>query len=206
MRSNDRQVSVSPRQAGRLTTTGRLRHVVCAALVTALAACAADPSTHAPVGVIAPRSGNAEPGVIVGVREVAVSPSGRPAPTAGDSGILPISNPISVLNAPGTPISGMIAATDHATSGATTLEYIVRKSAGPLVSVTQTATTRLTLGQRVLVIADTQARVVPDDAVNGPISGNGKAADVAEIRIGASQPMDQPQAIEAARSPDRSNP
>jgi outer membrane lipoprotein SlyB len=53
------------------------------------------------------------------------------------------------------------------TAGAThAFEYVVRKSNGELVSVTQKDPTALAISQKVLVIAGNQARIVPDYTVD----------------------------------------
>jgi outer membrane lipoprotein SlyB len=57
---------------------------------------------------------------------------------------------------------------ERATGDTTAYEYIVRKASSELVSVTQKDTLPLELGQKVLVIAGGQARIVPDYTVPPP--------------------------------------
>ena len=54
---------------------------------------------------------------------------------------------------------------ERATGDTTAFEYVVRKSNGELVSVTQKDKAPLPPGQKVLVIAGPQARIVPDYTV-----------------------------------------
>jgi outer membrane lipoprotein SlyB len=63
----------------------------------------------------------------------------------------------------GSLVGGLVGtATEHTVSDTKAFEYIVRKPNNDLLSVTQKDDTPLALGQKVLVIAGTQARVVPD--------------------------------------------
>jgi outer membrane lipoprotein SlyB len=54
---------------------------------------------------------------------------------------------------------------EKATGETRAFEYVVRKPNGELISVTQRDVTPLVLGQKVLVIAGNQARIVPDYTV-----------------------------------------
>jgi outer membrane lipoprotein SlyB len=66
----------------------------------------------------------------------------------------------------GTLLGGLVGTTVEHTQGDTEgYEYIVRKPNGDLLSVTQKDTTPLAIGEKVLVIAGPQARVVPDYTV-----------------------------------------
>src|ERR1700760_2857569 len=114
-------------------------------------------------------------GVVVGVRNVGVSASGTVgtvtgAAAGGIAGSQMTANRISAFTALGGSLVGGIAgsAVEHTTADTTAFEYIVRKTNGDLVSVTQKDKTPLALGQKVLVIAGTQARVVPDYTVPQP--------------------------------------
>jgi outer membrane lipoprotein SlyB len=111
-------------------------------------------------------------GVIVGVRNVGVSAAGTVgtvtgAAAGGIAGSQAVPSPISAFTALGGSLVGGIAgsAVEHTTADTTAFEYIVRKVNGDLVSVTQKDKTPLGLGQKVLVIAGNQARVVPDYTV-----------------------------------------
>jgi outer membrane lipoprotein SlyB len=83
------------------------------------------------------------------------------------------SGPVSAFSAlGGTLLGGLVGtAAEHATADTNAFEYIVRKSNGDLISVTQKDTVPLVVGQKVLVIAGNQARVVPDYTVNAKPAG-----------------------------------
>jgi outer membrane lipoprotein SlyB len=111
-------------------------------------------------------------GIIVGVRNVGVSAAGTVgtvtgAAAGGIAGSQAAPAPLSAFTALGGSLVGGIAgsAAEHAAADTTAFEYIVRKANGDLVSVTQKDKTPLALGQKVLVIAGNQARVVPDYTV-----------------------------------------
>ena len=125
------------------------------------------PDTYATTAV--QQANKAEQGVVIGVREVAISASGTVgAVTGGAAGGLAGAQvgvgPVSAFSAlGGSLVGGLIGtATERATADTKGFEYIVRKGSGDLVSVTQKDTTPLAIGQKVLVIAGNQARVVPD--------------------------------------------
>ncbi|MDR3534102.1 MAG: hypothetical protein P4L90_26505 [Rhodopila sp.] len=133
----------------------------------------------------AQQANKVEQGVIVGVRTVAVSASGTiGAVTGGAAGGIAGSQvgvgPASAFAALGGSLVGGIAGTtvEHVTADTTAFEYIVRKPNGDLVSVTQKDKTPLALGQKVLVIAGTQARIIPDYTV--PPASIAKADKAAE--------------------------
>lgn len=117
----------------------------------------------------AQQANKVEQGVIVGVRNVGVSASGTVgtvtgAAAGGIAGSQAGVGPISAFTSLGGALVGGIAGStiEHATADTTAFEYIVRKPNGDLVSVTQKDKTPLALGQKVLVIGGTQARVVAD--------------------------------------------
>lgn len=111
-----------------------------------------------------------EQGVIIGSRAVTVTAEGSTGAATGGAagGILgaqaPGGNITSAIGAVGGAlVGGLIGTTTERVAGDTTaIEYIVRKENGDLVSVTQRDATPLAIGQRVLVIAGNQARIVAD--------------------------------------------
>ncbi len=120
----------------------------------------------------AQQANKVEQGVIVGVRNVGVSASGTVgtvtgAAAGGIAGSQAGVGPISAFTSLGGALVGGIAGStiEHATADTTAFEYIVRKPNDDLVSVTQKDKTPLALGQKVLVIGGTQARVVADYTV-----------------------------------------
>jgi outer membrane lipoprotein SlyB len=151
------------------------RFFAAALLMWGLAGCGPNysPDTYASNAV--QQANPVQQGVIVGVRNVGVSASGTVgtvsgAAAGGIAGSQVASSPISAFTALGGSLVGGIAgsAVEHTTADTTAFEYIVRKGNGDLVSVTQKDKTPLALGQKVLVIAGTQARVVPDYTVPPP--------------------------------------
>jgi outer membrane lipoprotein SlyB len=148
------------------------RYLCCASLVAILAGCGPSysPNTYASNAV--QQANKADQGIVVGVREVDVSASGAVgtvtgAAAGGIAGSQAVPAPLSAFTALGGSLIGGIAgnAAEHGISDTKAYEYIVRKPNGDLVSVTQKDTVPLALGQKVLVIAGTQARVVPDYTV-----------------------------------------
>ena len=128
------------------------------------------PDTYASNAV--QQAAKVEQGTIVGVRQVQVSASGTVgAVTGGAAGGIAGSQvgvgPVSAFSALGGSLIGGLAgsAAERAAGDTTAYEYIVRKPNGDLVSVTQKDPTALALGQKVLVIAGAQARIVPDYTV-----------------------------------------
>lgn len=111
-----------------------------------------------------------EQGVVVGLRRVVVQADGATgAATGGAAGGIvgsqtPGGNMAGAIGAVGGALVGGLigSATERVAGDTTAIEYIVRRTDGTLVSVTQRDATPLGLGTRVLVIAGTQARIVPD--------------------------------------------
>src|SRR5215472_592323 len=142
------------------------------ALGITLAACGPDysPNTYATNAV--QQANKVDHGVIVGVREVGVSASGTAGAAVGGAaggiaGAQAGSGATSAFGALGGALVGGIAgsAAEHVVGDTRAFEYIIRKLNGDLLSVTQKDAEPLTVGQKVLVIAGNQARVVPDYTV-----------------------------------------
>ncbi|MDJ0387936.1 hypothetical protein QMO56_07400 [Roseomonas sp. E05] len=94
-------------------------------------------------------------------------------------------------------IGGLLGAAAEKGAGAQQgYEYIVRKPSGELVSVVQRDDTPLALGQKVLVIAGAQARIVPDYTVpnENPPGPAPTAAAPAAPPGAAPAPLPQPSA------------
>jgi outer membrane lipoprotein SlyB len=147
----------------------------CLALL-ALGGCTPDFSPNTYNATAVQQANKVEQGVVVGVREVDVKVSGNTGAAAGAAagGIagsqLPGSNATSALGAVGGGLLGGLlgSGVERATGDTKAFEYIVRKPNNELVSVTQVDTTPLALGQRVLVIAGSQARIVADYTTQPP--------------------------------------
>jgi outer membrane lipoprotein SlyB len=149
-----------------------VRFLVSALVLAGVTGCGPSYSPDTYASNAAQQANKVEQGVIVGVRTVGVSAAVAlgtvtGAAAGGIAGSEVAAGPVSALSALGGALVGGIAGStvEHVTSDTTAYEYIVRKPNGDLVSVTQKDKTPLALGQKVLVIAGTQARVVPDYTV-----------------------------------------
>jgi outer membrane lipoprotein SlyB len=138
------------------------------------AACSPDisPDTYS-LGAVQ-QAAKVDRGIIIGERQIDVSasPDAATATGAAAGGIAGSQAPGGGVGAAfgalgGSVIGGIVGtATGHAAADTTAYEYIVRETKGDLVSVTQKDATPLPIGQKVLVIAGKQARIVPDYTVN----------------------------------------
>jgi outer membrane lipoprotein SlyB len=143
-------------------------------LIATLAACGPkySPDTYATSAV--QQANKVEQGTIIGVREVLVASSGAVggvtgAAAGGLAGSQMGTGPASAFGALGGSLVGGLAgaAAEQIAADTKAYEYIVRKANDELVSVTQKDATPLPLHTKVLVIAGTQARVVPDYTSSG---------------------------------------
>lgn len=144
----------------------------CAGALIALLGCKPDYSPNTYASNAAQQAAKVDQGVVVGVRDVAVSANTTVgAVTGGAAGGIAGSQVgtgvTSAFGALGGAVLGGVAgsAAEHVQGDTTAYEYIVRKANGDLVSVTQKDVEPLKLGQRVLVISGQQARIVPDYTV-----------------------------------------
>lgn len=164
---------------------------VVAVLLGLLAGCSSDYSPNTYHASAVQQANKVESGVIVGFREVKISASGTVGAVSGGAagGILGAQAGTSGMDAAlggvaGTAVGGLLGtAIEHASGDTTGWEYIVRKLNGEMISVTQRESQPLPVGQKVLVIAGSQARIVPDYSVTLP--GAEKPKD-------AAQPADAP--------------
>jgi outer membrane lipoprotein SlyB len=152
--------------------------------LAALAGCTPDysPNTYASNAV--QQANKVESAVVVGFRQVSISAGGTVGAVTGGAagGILGSQSGEIGLNSAlggvgGTLIGGVVGTSiEHITGDTTGWEYIVRKSNGDLLSVTQKEPTPLPIGQKVLVITGNQARIVPDysAALDPPAASSGK--------------------------------
>jgi outer membrane lipoprotein SlyB len=140
-----------------------------AALAT-LTGCAPDYSPDTYNAGAVQQANKADPGVVVGFRQVSISAAGTVGAVTGGAagGILGAqagpTSAASALGAVGGGVVGSLLGTsiEHATADTIGWEYIVQKPNGDLLSVTQREPTPIPLGQKVLVIAGNQARIIPD--------------------------------------------
>lgn len=156
-------------------------------MLVALVGCAPDysPNTYATNAV--QQANKVESAVVVGFRQVKITASGTVGAVSGGAagGVLGAqaepSGIVSALGAVGgTVVGGIVGTTvEHVAGDTTGWEYIVRKSNGDMLSVTQREPTPIPLGQKVLVITGNQARIVPDystalDSAPPPATGTEK--------------------------------
>ncbi len=144
----------------------------CIALAVFAAGCSPNysPDTYASTAV--QQAAKVDQGLVVGVRQVGVSAAGSAGAITGAAagGIAGAQTPGSVGSAfgalGGAVVGGLVGTgIEQATGKTTAYEYIVRKPNGDLLSVTQRDASPLRLGQAVLLIAGSQARIVPDYTV-----------------------------------------
>lgn len=167
------------------------RFLISALVLASMTGCGPSYSPDTYASNAAQQANKVEQGVVVGVRPVAVSAAGTigtvtGAAAGGIAGSQVGVGPVSAFTALGGSLVGGIAGStvEHVTADTTAFEYIVRKPNGDLVSVTQKDKTPLALGQKVLVIAGTQARVVPDYIVPPPAPA-AKSAEAAKTDAAA---------------------
>jgi outer membrane lipoprotein SlyB len=139
-------------------------------LLAALAGCGPkySPNTYSSAAV--QQANKVDRGVIIGARRVDVAAPGVVgAATGGAAGGIAGSQvggsgTASAFGALGGALIGGLVGNgvEHVTEDTFAYEYIVKKSSGDLVSVTQKDRVPLQIGQNVLVISGNQARIVPD--------------------------------------------
>lgn len=139
-------------------------------ILAVLAACTPSYSPDTYNGGSVQQASRVEQGVIVGVRQVAVQAAGTTGALVGGAagGIAGSQTPIGGMGTAlttlgGTLVGGLVGTgVERAAGDTTAYEYVVRKANNELVSVTQKDRIPLPPGQRVLVIAGPQARIVAD--------------------------------------------
>jgi outer membrane lipoprotein SlyB len=180
----------SPRPRARLL-------LLALAPLAALAACGPDYSPDTYAGRAVQQANKVEQGTVVGVRPVQIAADGTAGAAAGAAAGGVAGTRISgsdITSAFGGIGGGLLGgligtATEKAVGNTNGFEYIVRKGNGELVSVAQKDQVALALGQKVLVIAGAQARIVPDYTTPPE-----PPAVAAESRNAAPQPTHTPPA------------
>jgi outer membrane lipoprotein SlyB len=143
--------------------------------VIALAGCAERFSADEYASRAVQQANPVQQGVVAGFRRVAISPDGTAGATAGAAaggvvgGAAGGNRVTGALGAVGGALVGGLvgSAAERATANTDAIEYVVRRTNGELVSVTQRDATPLPIGTRVLVITGNQARVVVDYTAPG---------------------------------------
>ena len=140
--------------------------------LAALAACSPDYSPNTYNSGAVQQANKVDQGVVIGRRSVGVTAAGTTgAVTGGAAGGIAgsqLGNGVTTaFGALGGSLVGAAVGTavERTTGDTTAYEYVVRKSNNDLLSVTQKDATPLQVGQKVLVIAGGQARIVPDYTV-----------------------------------------
>jgi outer membrane lipoprotein SlyB len=161
-----------------------------------LAGCTGDysPDTYSTRAV--QQANPVQQGVIIGAREVAISSDGNAGAAAGAAagGIIGAATPGTSMTSAlagvgGGLIGGLFgSATERVVNDNRGTEYIVRKTNGELVNVTQRDVPPLPIGERVLVIAGAQARIVRDYTVPGAAAPAGAAPAPVEAPVRADPP------------------
>jgi outer membrane lipoprotein SlyB len=176
-----------------------------APMVLPLGGCAPSYSPDTYATNAAQQANKVEEGVIAGVRPVKISAQGTVggvtgAAVGGAAGSQVGVGATSVFTAIGGSLVGGIAgvATEHVIGDTNGFEYIVRKANGDMIGVAQKDPKPLRVGQKVLVIAGPQARVVPDYTM--PFEASAKA-DKQPPPDGASLVPPQPLTVFRPASP-----
>jgi outer membrane lipoprotein SlyB len=140
--------------------------------LTLMAGCSPQYSPDTYASSAAQQANKVEKGVIVGVRAVGISAAGVVGAASGAAagGIVGSQAGPGITGAlgavGGSLVGGLVGTTvEHAQGDTKAWEYVVKETKGDLVSVTQKGDAPLELGQKVLVIAGSQARIVPDYTV-----------------------------------------
>jgi len=143
--------------------------------VVAVAGCSPDLSPNTYNAAAVQQANKTDQGVVVGVRQVDVRVAGATGAVVGGAaggiaGSQVGSGATSAFGAlGGSVIGGLLGmGVERAGGDTTAYEYVVRKTNKELVSVTQKGDPPMAIGQRVLVIAGAQARIVPDYTVALP--------------------------------------
>ena len=147
---------------------------LCAVILAGLAAgCSPSysPATYSATAV--QQANKVERAVVIGFRQVQISATGAVGAVTGGAagGVLGSqSNQFGINSAlgavGGTAIGSLLGTSiEHVTGDTTGWEYIVRKPDGDLLSVTQREEAPIPVGQKVLVITGSQARIVADYSV-----------------------------------------
>jgi outer membrane lipoprotein SlyB len=141
-------------------------------LLAALAGCKPDYSANTYSSTAVQQANKVDQAVVIGRRSVGVTPTGVTGGTTGAAagGVAGAQIGTGVTSAfggiGGALVGGMVGSAVEKSNGATTaFEYVVRKASGELASVTQQDVKPLEIGQKVLIIAGSQARIVPDYTV-----------------------------------------
>lgn len=170
-----------------------VRFLLAFSLVGALAGCKPDYSADTYNSTAVQQANKVDQAVIVGRRQVGVTPSGTIGAVSGGAagGIAGsqigggVTSAFGALG--GSLVGGVVGSAVEKAQGQTTaFEYVVRKTNADLLSVTQQDAVPLSIGQKVLVIAGSQARIVPDYTVT---IDPAPTTDHTEAKLATPQPV-----------------
>jgi outer membrane lipoprotein SlyB len=150
----------------------KLPSILCFCLAACIAGCAPTYSPNTYDARAAQQANKVDQGMVVGVRKIDITANGVTGATVGGAaggiaGSQVGSGSLSAFAALGGTLLGGLVGTsvEHIQGDTEGYEYIIRKPNGELLSVTQKDAKPLPIGEKVLVIAGPQARVVPDYTV-----------------------------------------
>ena len=178
--------------------------ILALSLLVPLAACGPSSSPNAYSTGAMQQAAKVEPAVVVGVRRVRVTASGTVGTATGAAAgaalgaVVPGTGLARTLTGIGGGLIGgaIGSGIEHAGGDAGAFEYILRKPNGDLLSVTQRDKAPLALGDKVLVIAGPQARVVRDYTAP-EVAGAGASPAAANAGGTATAPPGREAAAEA---------
>jgi outer membrane lipoprotein SlyB len=183
------------------------RAALAAWLLAALSGCGPSLSPNTYSASATQQANKVDRGTVVGVRRVDVVTSGAVGAATGGAagGVAGSTAPGGVGSAfgaiGGALIGGLVGTgVERATTEMFAYEYIVRKSSGDLVSVTQKDAKPLAVGTKVLVISGSQARIVQDYTVS-PDEAKSASAQPAANADAAPAPAAQPTATQVEPPP-----
>lgn len=175
-----------------------------------IAGCTPNYSPNTYAATATQQANKVERAVVIGFREVHISTNGTVGAVTGGAagGVLGSQANAFGINSAlgavgGTAIGSLLGTSiEHVTGDTKGWEYIVRKPDGELLSVTQKEERPLAVGQKVLVITGSQARIVADYATEPEPSPASAAKDASK---GNDQPKaeDKPMADEKPKADDK---
>lgn len=177
-----------------------------------LAGCTPNYSPNTYAATATQQASKVERAVVIGFRQVHISTNGTVGAVTGGAagGVLGSQSGAIGMNAAlgavtGTAIGGLLGTSiEHLTGDTTGWEYIVRKPDGELLSLTQKEERPLAVGQKVLVITGSQARIIPDYATEtdpAPPKDKPKAAEPAKAEDPKPEEKKPEGAVEAKELP-----
>jgi outer membrane lipoprotein SlyB len=185
-------------------------------LIVTLTGCMRNYSPNTYSSAAAQQANKVTQGVVIGYREVMISADGTVGTVTGGAagGVLGAQTPGSGVTTAlgtigGTLFGGLIGTgIEHAAGDTRAFEYLVRQTDDSLVSVTQKDEQPLPVGEKILVIAGNQARIVRDYSQPLPEPGATAAKGTApqETPAPAATPLAAPigttEAVPAAPKPE----